>query len=129
VLRSHLAGLSADETTWLRALTDHQIGPALRLIHAEPAAPWTVAKLAAGAGMSRSAFAARFTNLVGEPPMGYVTWWRLHTAAVALRTTRTDVAEIAASAGYESAAAFSKAFRRLIGEPPASYRRAAAGAP
>jgi transcriptional regulator GlxA family with amidase domain len=125
LLRSHLATLPQDETTWLRALVDPQIAAALRMIHAEPAAPWTVAKLAAGAGMSRSAFAARFTDLVGEAPMGYVTRWRLRTAAVALRATRRDVAEVAAAAGYESTAAFSKAFRRLIGEPPAAYRRAA----
>jgi transcriptional regulator GlxA family with amidase domain len=76
--------------------------------------------------MSRSAFAARFTDLVGEPPMGYVARWRLRRAAAALRTTRREVAEIAASAGYESTAAFSKAFRRLIGEPPAAYRRSGA---
>jgi AraC-like DNA-binding protein len=126
VLRSHLASLPAEETSWLRALVDPQVGEALRLIHAQPAAPWTVAKLAAAAGMSRSAFAARFTDLVGEPPMGYVARWRLRRAAVALRTTRREVAEIAASAGYESTAAFSKAFRRLIGEPPAAYRRAGA---
>jgi AraC-like DNA-binding protein len=129
VLRSHLAGLPTEETSWLRALVDPQIGEALRLIHAEPAAPWTVAKLAASAGMSRSAFAARFTDLVGEPPMGYVSRWRLRQAAVALRTTRREVAEIAASAGYESTAAFSKAFRRLIGAPPAAYRRAGADSP
>jgi AraC-like DNA-binding protein len=127
LLRGHLAALPADETTWLRALVDPQIGTALRLIHGEPAAPWTVAKLAAGVGMSRSAFAARFTDLIGEAPMAYVTRWRLRTAAIALRTTGRDVAEVATSAGYESTAAFSKAFRRLIGEPPGAYRRAAAG--
>jgi AraC-like DNA-binding protein len=126
VLRSHLASLPTEETSWLRALVDPQVGEALRLIHAQPAAPWTVAKLAAAVGVSRSAFAARFTDLVGEPPMGYVARWRLRRAAVALRTTRREVAEIAASAGYESTAAFSKAFRRLIGEPPATYRRAGA---
>ena len=127
VLRSHLANLRDDEATWLRALVDPQIGAALRTIHAETGAPWTVAKLAAGVGMSRSAFAARFCDLVGEAPMAYVTRWRIRTAAVALRTTRREVAEIAAAAGYESAAAFSKAFRRLIGEPPGAYRRAVVG--
>jgi AraC-like DNA-binding protein len=127
VLRTYLAGLPTEETSWLRALVDPQVSEALRLIHAEPAAPWTVAKLAAATGMSRSAFAARFTDLVGEPPMGYVTRWRLRKAAFALRSTRREVAEIAASAGYESTAAFSKAFRRLIGEPPAAYRRAGVG--
>jgi AraC-like DNA-binding protein len=129
VLRSHLAGLPAEETSWLRALVDPQISEALRLIHGEPAAPWTVAKLAAAAGMSRSAFAARFGDLVGEPPMSYIAQWRLRRAAVALRTTRREVTEIAASAGYESTAAFSKAFRRLIGEPPAAYRRSSANSP
>ena len=127
VLRSHLATRPAEDATWLRALVDPQMSMALRIIHAEPGAPWTVAKLAAGVGMSRSAFAARFSDLVGEAPMAYVTRWRLRTAAVALRTTRRDVAEVAASAGYESTAAFSKAFRRLIGEPPGAYRRAGDG--
>jgi AraC-like DNA-binding protein len=126
LLRSHLAALDADKATWLRALVDPQISEALRQIHAQPGAPWTVAKLAAGVGMSRSAFSAHFSELVGEAPMAYVTRWRLRTAAVALRTTRRDVAEVAASAGYESTAAFSKAFRRLIGEPPGAYRRGAA---
>jgi AraC-like DNA-binding protein len=124
VLRCHLASLPDDEATWLRALVDPQIGAGLRMIHGEPAAPWTVAKLAAGVGMSRSSFAARFTDVVGETPMAYVTRWRLRCAAVALRTTQRDLAEVAASAGYESSAAFSKAFRRLIGQPPGAYRRA-----
>jgi AraC-like DNA-binding protein len=124
VLRSHLANLPTDDATWLRALVDPYIGAGLRLIHASPGTPWTVAKLAAGVGMSRSAFAARFTDLVGEAPMAYVTRWRLRTAAVALRTTQRDVADVAAAAGYESTAAFSKAFRRLMGEPPGAYRRA-----
>ena len=123
VLRTHLESLAPDETTWLRALVDQHVGAALGLIHAEPAAPWTVAKLAAGVGLSRSALAARFTELVGEAPMAYVTRWRLRRAAVALRTTRRPVEEIAAAAGYESTAAFSKAFRRLIGEPPGAHRR------
>jgi AraC-like DNA-binding protein len=127
VLRSYLAGMPTHETKWLHALVDPQVGAALRLIHTEPGTPWTVAKLAAGVGMSRSAFAARFTRLVGEAPIGYITRLRIRTAARALRTTGHGVAEVAAAAGYESAAAFSKAFRRLIGEPPGTYRRAELG--
>jgi AraC-like DNA-binding protein len=125
-VRSHLATLSTSDAVWLRGLLDPQIGDALRHIHSAPGAAWTVAKLAAGVGMSRSAFAARFTRLIGEAPMAYLARWRLRTAAVALRTTRRDVAQIAASAGYESTAAFSKAFRRLMGEPPGAYRRSGA---
>jgi AraC-like DNA-binding protein len=122
VLRSHLA---TSESSWLRALVDPQIGTALGLVHEQPGAPWTVAKLAAGVGMSRSAFAERFTRVVGEAPMRYLSRWRLEKAAAALRTADADIPAIAAAAGYDSTAAFSKAFRRSIGTPPGAYHRAA----
>jgi AraC-like DNA-binding protein len=76
--------------------------------------------------MSRSRFAARFTALVGEPPLGYLSRWRLETAAGLLQDTGSGLAEIAGRVGYESQAAFSKAFRRRFGFPPATYRRRAA---
>ena len=126
ILRSHLAALPAHEPTWLRALVDPQIGSALRFMHEDPSADWTVAKLAAGVGMSRSAFAARFTQFVGESPMQYLTRWRLQKAAALLRSGDVDIADVAARVGYESPAAFSKAFKRTIG-PWRRARIAAAG--
>jgi AraC-like DNA-binding protein/DNA-binding MarR family transcriptional regulator len=113
---------------WLRGLGDPQIGEALRLIHAEPDAPWTVADLADRLAVSRSAFAARFKTVVGTGPVGYLTWWRLHRAAARLR--RRDgagMAEVAREAGYATEAAFGKAFKRLFGRTPGQVRREAGG--
>lgn len=107
---------------WLCALRDAQIGRALAVIHRDPSAPWTVASLAAEAAMSRSAFAARFTALVGEPVMQYVTRWRMQTALPWLRETDTTIAEAATRLGYESEAAFSRAFKRLLGVSPGAAR-------
>jgi AraC-like DNA-binding protein len=125
ILRTHLAGLPASASHGLKALVDPQIGAALLLIHGDPAAAWTVGALATGVGMSRSTFAARFTTLVGETPMRYLSTWRLHRAAAQLRSASVSVAEVAAGAGYDSIAAFSKAFKRCIGTPPGTYRRTA----
>jgi len=123
VLRSYLAALPAHESNWLRALVEPQIGTALRLIHDEPSNPWTVATLATRVAMSRSAFAALFTRVVGESPMQYLTRWRLQKAAGMLRSGDTELAAIAARVGYESPAAFSKAFKRMVGTSPGAYRR------
>jgi AraC-like DNA-binding protein len=119
LLRSHLARLPAG---WLKALSDPQVGRALELIHAEPAAPWTVPGLAAKVGMSRSKFATRFASVVGRSPLQYVIDWRLQKAASLLRDSRRTLAEIAAEVGYETEAAFNKAFRRGMGVPPGEYR-------
>jgi len=123
VLRSHLASLPTRESNWLRALEEPQIGAALGLMHDEPARAWSVPTLASGVGMSRSAFAARFTELVGEPPMRYLMQWRLQKAAAMLRAGNASTDEIASHVGYESTIAFSKAFKREIGLAPAHYRR------
>jgi AraC-like DNA-binding protein/quercetin dioxygenase-like cupin family protein len=123
VLRSHLAALPTERPSWLRALVDPTIGTALQLMHDDPAAPWTVAKLAAEVGMSRSAFSARFTTLVGEPAMQYLARWRLRKAATLLRDGDQTLHAIATSTGYSSAAAFSKAFAREHGAAPGAFRR------
>jgi AraC-like DNA-binding protein len=111
---------------WLGALLDPQIGRALALIHREPARAWTVATLAHELAMSRSAFAARFTELVAEPAMQYVTRWRMHVALDALERDGATVAQLADRLGYRSEAAFARAFKRVIGRPPGAVRQAAA---
>jgi AraC-like DNA-binding protein len=108
---------------WLGALRDTQIGQALAAIHGHPARAWTVETLAAEAALSRSAFAARFTALVGEPPLQYLTRWRMRTAAGLLQNRRLALAEIAQRVGYESEVAFSKAFKRELGITPGAHRR------
>ncbi len=123
VLRSHLATLTAQQANWLHALEEPQIGAALGLIHEHPGEAWTVPTLASRVGMSRSAFAARFTKLVGEPPMRYLTRWRVQRAAAMLRAADIGIDEIAGTLGYDSPVAFSKAFKRSIGIPPGAYRR------
>lgn len=107
----------------LRALADPAIGAALRLIHGRSADPWSVQTLAAAVGMSRSAFAARFTELVGESPLRYLTRWRMTQAAELLRERSEPVARIAERVGYGNAAAFMKAFARVQGVGPGEYRR------
>lgn len=125
ILRSHLAGLPKEATSWLRALVDPQIGAALKVMHDQPMTGWTVGSLAIQVGMSRSAFAARFGRLVGETPMQYLTRWRLQKAAAMLDPGNAGVSDVASLAGYESIAAFSKAFKRIVGVAPGAYRRGA----
>ncbi|HET9959800.1 MAG TPA: AraC family transcriptional regulator [Polyangiaceae bacterium] len=125
IVRGYLATLGSEGTGWLAALSDPQVGAALAWVHREPARDWTVQELAQRVAMSRSAFAARFTRMVGEPPLHYVTRWRMQKAASLLREGRSTIAQIAESVGYESEAAFSKAFKRAVGSAPGAYRRAA----
>ncbi len=108
---------------WLSALRDPQISAALALIHRCPERAWTVQGLAQEVALSRAAFAARFSNLVGEPPLHYLTGWRLRTAAGLLRRRELGMAEIAERVGYQSEVAFSKAFKRELGVAPGTYRR------
>ena len=122
-VRAHLAQNGGGCKGWLRALVDPQIGQALSLIHEKPEADWTVESLASKVGMSRSAFAARFAQLVEEPPLTYLTRWRMQKASRLLETTPAGVAEIAKRVGYDAEAAFSKAFKRWIGVAPGAYRR------
>ncbi|MGY1697199.1 AraC family transcriptional regulator [Geodermatophilus sp. SYSU D00814] len=102
---------------WLRALRDPQVGRAVALLHREPGAAWTLSRLAREARMSRSSFAARFTELAGEPVMHYLARWRMHLATVALGQG-ARVGELAGRLGYESEAAFSRAYKRVVGVPP-----------
>ncbi|MFK7758601.1 MAG: AraC family transcriptional regulator [Phycisphaerales bacterium] len=109
---------------WLGALSDERVGPALLLIHRQPSNNWTVASLAESVSMSRSAFSARFTELVGESAMQYVTRWRMHVAGDWLRDTEMTAAECGVKLGYNSEAAFSRAFKRVIGMPPGAWQSA-----
>jgi AraC-like DNA-binding protein len=113
----------AAQTGWLGALRDRQIGTAITLINRNPERAWTVAALAGEVAMSRSAFAARFATLVGEPPMHYVARSRMHLARTWLEEEDTSLAELATRLGYESDAAFSRAFKRFIGVSPGAIRR------
>jgi AraC-like DNA-binding protein len=108
---------------WYQALGDPGVGEALRLLHAEPAHRWTVAELADRAGLSRAAFAARFARLVGEPPLTYLTGWRMTLAADLLRDTEETIAAIARAVGYDDPFAFSVAFKRVRGANPSHWRR------
>jgi len=111
------------QSGWLSALRDPQIGTALGLLHREPQRAWSVQTLANEVAMSRSPFAAKFTALVGEPPLAYLTRWRMQLAAEFLLRERLTVSEVAGRIGYESEAAFSKAFKRHYGQSPLAYRR------
>jgi AraC-like DNA-binding protein len=109
----------------LRALTDPAIGQSLRLMHARAAEPWTVQTLAAAVGLSRSGFAARFTGLVGEPPLQYLARWRMTQAATLLLEREQTPGTVAPLVGYRSGPAFNKAFKRWQGSAPGAFRRAA----
>jgi AraC-like DNA-binding protein len=122
-IRSWIEQDPAAQTGWLGALRDPQIGRAISLIHHDPARAWTVASLADEVAMSRSAFAARFAELVGEPPMHYVTRWRMHAAVTWLREEDATLGELALRLGYQSEAAFGRAFKRFMGLSPGAIRR------
>jgi AraC-like DNA-binding protein len=107
---------------WLRGLKDPNIGRALALLHQNIAASWTAEALAKEVAMSRSAFADRFTTLVGVPPIRYLTAWRMETAKIQLGETAKSVAQVAYTIGYESEEAFSRAFKREVGVSPAAWR-------
>jgi AraC-like DNA-binding protein len=111
-IRGYTSEWPESHAGWLRALADPDLGRALGLMHARPDAPWTVAALAKQAAMARSTFSARFAEMVGTPPLEYLTQWRMQKAAYLLRATRARLKEVAAQVGYDSAAAFSKAFTR-----------------
>jgi len=117
------AGQDAHPAGWAGALTDPAVGGALADLHADPARPWTVAQLGARAGLSRSAFAQRFTALVGEPPLTYLTWWRMTVAGRLLRQSDAPLSAVAQQLGYSSEFAFAKAFKREHGIAPGRYRR------
>jgi AraC-like DNA-binding protein len=122
-LRGWIEHDPAAQRGWLGALRDRQIGRAISLIHRDPARDWTVASLAGELAMSRSAFSARFTELVEEPAMRYVTRWRMHVARGWLAEDGATVGEVAGRLGYHSEAAFSRAFKRTVGVSPGAVTR------
>jgi AraC-like DNA-binding protein len=128
ILRAWFDDQQASEgsaTGWVTALHDPAIAAALSAIHGDPGRQWTVDELGRQARLSRAAFARRFTQLVGQPPLTYLTWWRMTTAARLLRASDAPVNAIAQQVGYTSQYAFAHAFKRHYGSPPGSYRRQA----
>ncbi len=122
MMRAHI--LQTDTPAgMLAAIADRQIGAALQAMHRTPQQPWNLQSLAQQAGMSRSAFAARFSQLVGQTPLQYLTGWRMRKAREMLRSSRLTTAAIAEKTGYQSEAAFSKAFKKTVGTGPGAYRR------
>jgi AraC-like DNA-binding protein len=124
-LRRYTEDLPPEGKGWLAGVRDGHVGRALSLLHADPAKAWTVDELARQSALSRSALGERFTALVGESPMQYLTRWRLALAAQALRAGGEAIVRIAGRSGYESEAAFTRAFKREFGVPPAAWRKAA----
>lgn len=122
-IRSWLADSPDTGAGWLRALQDERIGYALEAIHNEPGHEWTLERLAQLATMSRSSFSTRFTELVGEAPIAYLTRWRMNIAHTRLRHENTTAARLATELGYQSEAAFNRAFNRIIGHTPGTIRR------
>lgn len=129
MLRRHAARLSPETAGWLGALNDPVVGRALQAMHAKPMADWSVESLAQSVGASRSVLAERFKTTLGQPPMQYLSAWRLQLATDMLRESRRSIAEIAAEVGYESEAAFNRAFKRHLGLPPGAWRDQAGAAP
>ena len=121
LLRAHIASAPERRKGWLRAIFDPQLGAALTAVHDSVSTPWTVKSLAEAAGMSRSAFAARFKELLGQTPLEYVTEWRMQKAMQFLQQRDKKHLDVARLVGYESDAAFSKAFKRIVGANPGQY--------
>ena len=123
VVRRYLKSLPPDQTGWLAGLRDRHVGRALSLLHERPAHAWTLDELARQTGTSRSVLAERFQHFVGQPPMHYLTNWRMQVAAGLLVRGSSNVAGVAIEVGYDSEAAFSRAFKKIVGVPPATWRR------
>jgi AraC-like DNA-binding protein len=128
-LRAWFARPDGAAPGWYRAHADPIVGPALRMLHHNPGEPWTVARLAHEIGVSRAALARRFNTLVGEPPMTFLTRWRIALAADLLREPGATLAAVADQVGYASPFALSAAFKRVRGVSPQAYRARAAAAP
>ena len=122
VVRRYLESLPPDRNSWLGGLRDPYVGRALTALHESPARDWTLEALAQQAALSRSAFAERFAQFVGHPPMQYLTNWRMQLATNYLRSGTESVAAVANRVGYDSEAAFSRAFKKAVGTPPSEWR-------
>ena len=123
VLRRLMKSLPAESKGWLAAIRDPEVGRALRIIHDNPGQKWSVEELAREVGVSRSAFAQRFTDLIGESPMRYLTSWRIQLAKNLLLQPELSTAMVAEKVGYDSDIAFSRAFKRHVGSPPARWKK------
>jgi AraC-like DNA-binding protein len=123
VIRKYIEGLPDDTRGWLSGLRDGHVGAALRLMHARPSQPWTIDTLAREVGLSRSAFAGRFHDVVGMPPVHYLARWRLQLAGHLIEGNGISIAAAAAEVGYESEAAFNRAFKKVVGVTPGAWRR------
>lgn len=124
-LRRYMAELPPHHTGWLAGARDPGVGAALAQMHRAPEQPWTIANLAEQVGLSRSVLAERFRHYLGEPPMTYLSRWRLQLGALMLTSTSYSVARISGDVGYESEPAFNRAFKREFGSPPARFRNQA----
>jgi AraC-like DNA-binding protein len=122
VVRQYLESLPADRADWLAGLRDPFVGRALNALHRAPARPWTLASLARAVGLSRSALAERFAQFAGQPPMHYLTNWRMQLATGYLLGGHESIAAIGARVGYDSQAAFSRAFKKVVGVSPGRWR-------
>lgn len=122
-VRRYVDLLPPNSVGWLAGLRDQFVGKALRLLHEQPEAAWSIDELGRMVGLSRSTLHERFFAFIGQPPMQYLANWRMQIAAGFLRDSNATVATIAMDVGYESEAAFSRAFKRLVGVPPATWRR------
>ncbi len=128
VVRRYVESLPGESVDWLSGLRDPFVGRSLAALHRSPAHDWTLESLAHEVGLSRSAFAERFLQFVGRPPMQYLASWRMQLAANLLRAGSDNVLAIANRVGYESEAAFSRAFKKAVGTPPGEWRARRAGA-
>ena len=122
-MRRYIEALPEQQSGWLAGLRDRYVGRALSLMHERPAHDWSVDDLAERVGLSRSALAQRFATLLRQPPMQYLTRWRLVLAGAALRSSNRAIPPVAEESGYESESAFNRAFKRGFGIPPAAWRR------
>lgn len=122
-LRCYIQALPQENTGWLAGARDPSVGQALGLLHREPSHPWTISSLARRVGLSRTRLAERFRHFLGEPPMSYLTRWRLKLGAEILQSTQKSIVEVAMEVGYSSEAAFNRAFKREFECPPAQFRR------
>ena len=127
VIRLHMNQLADNNTGWLAGLRDPLVGRVLTLLHARPAHAWSLEELASNAAASRSALVERFTQIVGCPPIQYLTQWRMQIAAKRLADPGVKIATVAYEVGYESEAAFSRAFKKFVGRSPSQWRTSSAG--